>query len=80
MERSHSIFCTNRHKIDITTVQSGGAKYIYTRKYDGIQLASQTTDIQLCLLVQQTGTIIADDMYVCMHRASIYDHHLLIAE
>ena len=27
---------------------------------------SQTPDIQLCLLVQQTGTIIADDMYVCI--------------
>ena len=33
MERSHSIFCTNRHKMDITTVlKSSGAKYINTRK------------------------------------------------
>ena len=34
MERSHSIFCRNRHKIDITTLLllSGGTKYIHTKK------------------------------------------------
>ena len=36
---------------------------------NGIYYASQTPDIQLCLLVQQTGTIIADDMYLCIELA-----------
>ena len=67
MERSHLIFCTNRHKIDITTVLfSGRAKHIHTRKNNGVYYASQTPDIQLCLLVQQTGTNIDDDMYLCI--------------
>ena len=54
MERSHSIFCTNRHKIDITLYCS----------LVGLNTSTEEKDIQLCLLVKQTGTIIADDMYV----------------
>ena len=65
IKMSHSIICTNHHKTDIITtvllLQSGGAQYIHTRENNGISYASQTPNIQLCLLVQQTGSI-ADDI------------------
>ena len=47
-----------------------GWKCIRTRKNNIIWDASQTPDIQFCLLVQQTGTIIADDLYLCIQLVS----------
>ena len=50
VERSHLMFCTNCHKIDITTGYCTvvGWKYIHTRKNNIISYASQTSDIQPC--------------------------------
>ena len=68
MERSHSIFCTNRHKIEITTVRS----------LVGLNTSIQEKTMEFSMLqrhlifmfvywynrqVQQAGTIIADDNY-----------------
>ena len=79
VERSHSIFCTNRHKnrhnYCTSTLKSVGAKYIHTRKNNGIYYASQTPDIQLRLLVQHIGTTIADVMYVFMYKARMFSHY-----
>ena len=60
VERSHSMFCTNCHKIDITT---GYCSWVEIHPY-------KKPDIQLRLLVQQTGTIIADDLYLCIELVS----------
>ena len=43
VERSHSMFCTNCHKIDITTGYCSWAEYIYTRK-------NNTVSVELSML------------------------------
>ena len=71
VERSHSMFFTNCHKIDITT---GFCSWVeihpYKNKTKEFSMLHGTPDIQLCLLVQQTGNIIADDLYLCIELVS----------
>ena len=83
MEMSHSIFCTNRHKIDVITIYQV-LPYTIVCRLVGLNASAQekttgfsfrlhkTPAIQLCLLVQQTGTIFADDMYVCIELVFLY--------
>ena len=57
VESSHSIFCTNRHKLDRTTVlQSGGAKDIHARKIREFSMLHRHLISSFFLLVQQAGT------------------------
>ena len=71
VERSHSMFCTICHIIDITTGYCSWVEIHPYQKSNGIWYASQTPDIQLCLLLQQTGIlIIGDDLYLCIELVS----------
>ena len=70
------MFCTNCHKIDLTTGYCSWVEIHPYKKSYRIQSASQTPDIQLCLLVQQTGTIIADDLYFCIELVSMATTYL----
>ena len=76
VERSHLMFCTDCHKIDITTGYCSWVEIHPYKKNNRIQFASQTPDIQICLLVQQTGTIIADDLYLCIKLVSMATTYL----
>ena len=83
VERSHLMFCTNCHKIDITTGYycSWVEIHPYKKKQYQVEISMLHRHLifSFVLLVQQTSTIITDDLYLCI-RASKYVHHLLIAE
>ena len=72
MERSHSIFCTNRHKIDIITT-----RYLYCCSVVGLNTPTQEKTMEYSMVdrhlifsffigTTDRGTIIADDMYACI--------------
>ena len=73
VERSHLMFCTNCHKIDITT---GYCSWVEIHPYKKKQYLVEFSMLHrhlifsFVLLVQQTGTIIADDLYLCIELVS----------
>ena len=86
VERSHLIFCTNCHKIDITT---GYRSWVEIHPFKKKQYLVEFSMLHrhlifsfVCLLVQQTGTIIADDLYLCIELlvVSMATTYLYIAE
>ena len=59
VERSHSMFCTKCHKIDITTGCCSWVEILaYKKKQNNL------------VLVQQTDTIITDDLCLCIELVS----------
>ena len=69
-ERSHLMFCTNCHKIDITTtgyIQLGANTSIQEKAIYEVEFSMLHRHLifSFVLLVQQTGTFIADDLYLC---------------
>ena len=76
------MFCTNCHKIDITTgylQQLGGNTSIQEKAILEVEFSMLHRHLifSFVLLVQQTGTIIADDMYLCIELVSIATTYLL---
>ena len=69
------MFCTNCHKIDITTVylQLGGNTSIQEKAILEVEfrMFHRHLTFSFVLLVQQTGTIIADDLYICIELVSM---------
>ena len=61
VERSHLMFCTNCHKIDITTGYCSWVEIHHTRKTIELGMLYRHLIFSFVVLVQQTGTIIADD-------------------
>ena len=81
VERSDLMFCTNCHKIDITT---GCCSWVEIHPYKKektvlveFSMLHRHLIFSFVLLVQQTGTIIIADN---MDQPRKYDPHLLIAE
>ena len=77
------MFCTNCHKIDITTgyLQLGGntsiqEKAILEVEFSMLHRHLIFSFVFLVLLVQQTGTIIADDLYLCIELVSMATTYL----
>ena len=74
VERSHLMFCTNCHEIDITT---GYCSWVEIHPYKKTQhqvefsMLHRHLIFNFVLLVQQTGTIIADDPYLCIELVSM---------
>ena len=66
VERSHSMFCTNCHKIDITTGYCSWVEIHHTRKILEFSMLHR----HLIFSFEQTGTIIADDLYLCIELVS----------
>ena len=69
------MFCTNCHKIDITTgyLQLGGNTSIQEKAIleQEFSMLHRHLIFSFVLLVQQTGTIIADDLYLCIELISM---------
>ena len=69
------MFCTNCHKIDITTVylQLGGNTSIQEKAILEVEfrMFHRHLTFSFVLLVQRTGTIIADDLYICIELVSM---------
>ena len=73
VERSHSMFCTNCHEIDITTRYCSWVEiHPYKKKQYQVEFSMHHRHLILSFvhLVQQTGTIIADDLYLCIELVS----------
>ena len=64
------MFCTNCHKIDITTgyLKLGGNTSMQEKAVLEVEFSMLHRHLifSFVLLVQQTGTIIADDLYLCI--------------
>ena len=72
------MFCTNCHKIDIITtgyLQLGGNTSIQEKAIE-ISMLHRHLVFSFVLLVQQTGTIIADDLYLCIELVSMATTYL----
>ena len=69
------MFCTNCHKIDITTgyLHLGGNTSIQEKAILEVEFSMLHRHLifSFVLLVQQTGTIIADDLYICIELVSM---------
>ena len=74
------MFCTNCHKIDITTgyLQLGGNTSIQEKAILEVEFSMLHRHLifSFVLLVQQAGTIIADDLYLCIELVSMATTYL----
>ena len=70
VERSHYLmFCTNCYKIDITTGYCSWVESIQEKAIE-ISMLHRHLIFSFVLLVQQTSTIITDDLYLCIELVS----------
>ena len=73
------MFCTNCHKIDITT---GYCSWVEIHPYKKKQylvefrMLHRHLIFSSVLMVQRTGTIIADDLYLCIELVSMATTYL----
>ena len=75
------MFCTNCHKIDIITtgyLQLGGNTSIQEKAILEVEFSMLHRHLifSFVLLVQQTGTTIADYLYLCMELVSMATTYL----
>ena len=75
------MFCTNCHKIDITSVylQLGGNTSIQEKAILEVEFSMlMTPDIQLCFIgtTDRYHNIIADDLYLCIELVSMATTYL----
>ena len=74
------MFCINCHKIDITTgyLQLGGTTSMQEKAILEAEFSMLHRNLMFSfvLLVQQTGTIIADDLYLCIELVSMAPTYL----
>ena len=76
------MLCTNCHKIDIAIgyLQLGGNTSIHVQERAILEVEFSMLHRHLIfsfvLLVQQTGTIIADDLYLCIELVSMATTYL----
>ena len=73
VERSHLMFCNNCHEIDITTGYCSWVEiHPYKKKQYQVEFSMLHRHLifNFVLLVQHAGTIIADDLYLCIELVS----------